>query len=505
MHLADALLVSGEAKAFVTNARSQGDLRCGALVQRVDEYVATRYASDLLQGRVRRLTDHELAGRGNHNYLARLAKWQEATGSDFSAVLCHREQPEQEAIIRLLDQLGVERAASLTFPEPSAAKTLDAVGVEVLRTLNRTLQLGELGEEKAQRLRGEAVAMLVASADGPPFAIPAASAKELLQNFASMSAEVAQAMSPDDREQYLSQDVPADRHLDEGLVSDRVQQLSAALGIQVDQGKGPVVDESIRHVRNLARRAKSARRDGDSNKYNRVTRKLAVAMSELPAFKSHGRRTGAAGIPQRVVQYWDPLPPPDEMLPWIDSWTTVGFRGAEHKLASFDTGLAVVAEVAGDLGRRAFEAAPHAAVRADLFRYAELFKNGGWYVDAEHEALLPPLDVLEAPVDHVLIVRTVYDRILNNFIGAVPGSSFMKAALLRGCQNLLDNAGGSVIELTGPIMFTEMFREYETSADASYVIIPSNVVLTGVLQKVHNDAEYKIHGHWRYTELSSDS
>jgi mannosyltransferase OCH1-like enzyme len=192
------------------------------------------------------------------------------------------------------------------------------------------------------------------------------------------------------------------------------------------------------------------------------------------------------------------------MQPWIDSWTTVGFPGAEHNLASFDTGLAVVAEVAGELGRRAFEAAPHAAVRADLFRYAELFKRGGWYVDAEHEALLSTLDVLECPVDHVLIVRTVYDRILNNFIGAVPGSSFMKAALLRGCQNLLDNAGGSVIELTGPIMFTEMFREYEASADASFVVIPSKVVLTGALQKVHNDAEYKIHGHWRYTELSSD-
>jgi len=505
VHLADALLVSGEAKAIVTDARSYGEVRCGALVQRFDDYIATRYVSDLLIGRARRLTDRELAGRGDHNYPARLTKWQEAAGSDFTAVMSHRGRPEQEAIIRLLDQLGLAGAATLTFPEPSAARTLDAVGAEVLRTINSSLQMTELDEAKAQRIRAEAVASLTSSAVGPPFAIPAASAKALLETFEEQSAELAKAMSPADREQYLSQKVVADVPLDEALVSDRVKQLSEELGIEVDQGQRPAADESIRRIRQLSRRAKSARRDGDMAKYDRVTQKLGRAISELPEYQSDGRRSGAAGIPHRVVQYWDPLPPPEEMVPWIDSWATVGFPGADHTLASFETGLSVVQDVAGELGRRAFESAPHPAVRADLFRYAELFKHGGWYVDAEHEAMLPTLDALNCPVDHVLLVRTVYDRILNNFMGAVPGSSIMKAALLRGCENLLDNAGGSVIELTGPIMFTQVFREYQTSTDASYIVIPSNAVLTGVLQKVHNDAEYKIHGHWRYTDLSPDT
>ena len=145
-----------------------------------------------------------------------------------------------------------------------------------------------------------------------------------------------------------------------------------------------------------------------------------------------------------------------------------------------------------------------AAIRADLFRYAELFERGGWYVHAEHEALLPLEDVLLWPVDHVLLVRPGKDRIVNNFIGAVPGSALMKAALIKGCQNLLEQAGGSVVDMTGPVMLTGLVKEYERSPEASYVIVPSNVVFGGAMQVVHNQAEYKIHGHWRYTELSSD-
>ncbi len=63
-------------------------------------------------------------------------------------------------------------------------------------------------------------------------------------------------------------------------------------------------------------------------------------------------------------------------------------------------------------------------------------------------------------------------------------------------------AAGAWGSLTGPLMFTALVDEYVQTPDASFVILPTNVVFGGVLPKVHNLAEYKTHGHWRHADLS---
>ena len=201
------------------------------------------------------------------------------------------------------------------------------------------------------------------------------------------------------------------------------------------------------------------------------------------------------------MQYWDPTPPPDELIPWFDSWETVGLPGGYHLVADYGRGLDTLRETAGDLGVRAYEAANHPAVRADLFRYAELFARGGWYVDAEHEALLKITDVLDFDVHHVLTQRVGRHRFVNNFIGAVPGSPLMERALQVGCRNVVDGVGRSVMNMTGPFMFTEVARDYMQSPEASYVVLPSNFVFNDIMQRVHNLADYKAHGHWRHVDL----
>jgi len=209
-------------------------------------------------------------------------------------------------------------------------------------------------------------------------------------------------------------------------------------------------------------------------------------------------------IPPRVVQFWDPSPPPQEMTPWLESWASTGVPGGHHEVAGYERGLAVVQEAVGDLGVRAYESAKHPAVRSDLYRYAELHLRGGWYVDAEHEALLPIADVMPWPVDHAFVIRPDKDRMPNGFIGAVAASALMRDALLRGCQNLLNGSSTSVVHMTGPLMFTRLVEEYMKTERASYVVLPTNVVFSGVFQKVHNQAEYKTHGHWRHADISAD-
>ena len=506
VHLADALLVSGQARQLVTAARSSGELACCALVRRFDEYVALRYTTDLLGGRGRPLQEPELAGRGVNNYLARLAKWQEAAESDFTAILARTDQPEDQAVLRLLVTLGVPDPADLHLPEPNRAERLDSHGAEVLRRLNRLLDTDDVDKSRADEMRSAAVATLTATQPVRAFRIPADSALALLRTFAGPAAELSRAMSADDRAHYLSQDVPDDERIDESEVTDRLKELADELGIETDvKAQSSAAPTAKRRVRQMAQRARVARTEGDLQTYRRLARRIRNTIPELPEYRARGFEPGEPSrIPRRVIQFWDPAPPPDEMLPWMNSWEGVGLPQGHHLVASYQQGLAAVQDVAGELGREAYEAAPHAAIRADLFRYAELFERGGWYVDAEHEALLPLEDVLLWPVDHVLLVRPGKDRIVNNFIGAVPGSALMKAALIKGCQNLLEQTSGSVVDMTGPAMLTGLVREYEQSPDASFVIVPSNVVFGGAMQVVHNQAEYKIHGHWRYTELSSD-
>jgi mannosyltransferase OCH1-like enzyme len=228
-------------------------------------------------------------------------------------------------------------------------------------------------------------------------------------------------------------------------------------------------------------------------------------MDELPETVI-GQPSASAGssspIPHRVVQYWEPLPPPPEMEPWLASWGSVGMPQGEHRLFSFDDGLEAVREAVGPGGAQAFAEAPHPAARADLFRYAELLLRGGWYVDAEHEALLAIPDVLTWPVDHVLVRRPDGGNIPNGFIGAVPGSVLLREVLDEACANVLQRRSPNILEMTGPGLFTRRAEAYMATSGASFVLLPANAVFADVLQAVHNEADYKVRGHWRDHDLT---
>ena len=477
---------------------------CVAIVRRIDDYVATRYVQELLVGRTRRLAERELAGRGVSNYFSRLTRWREASDSDFRALPCPPIGSDGRVLLQLMETLGVPDAHSLQLPEPSAAKLLDGTGAETLRRLNRLLSRSEIATQRAQEIRDAAVAELTAQPIDRPFTIPADSAARLLRDFESSAVALSEAMSPDQVDPFLSREIAPDRPVEESEVTERLHALASTHGLTVDADSPRTeADQALSDVRQAAQKARTARREHDEDRYRRLTRRIRRSMPLLPEYREQGvGRRDSTPIPARVLQFWDPSPPPEEMEPWFASWETVGLPGGHHEVADYQKGLDAVREVAGEIGSRAYEAAPHPAVRSDLYRYAELHLRGGWYVDAEHEALLALPDILRWRVDHVFVIRPNKHRVANGFIGAVAGSALMKEALLRGCHNLLEGSGRSVGEMTGPLMFTELVDEYVQTPAASFVILPTNVVFGGVLQKVHNLAEYKTHGHWRHADLS---
>ena len=502
VHLGDALLAGGQAKELVALLEGYGEVSGGVLVRRIDDYVATRYVQDLFAGRTSRLSDRELAGAGPNNYLARIAKWQSACGPEFRAVMCPSAGSDGDSVLQLLHALGIPDSVQLDLPSPRGLKSIGPVEAEVIRRFNRLLKHSGFDESRADSVRGAVIARLSATPSERPFAIPADAARYLLSTFEARAETLSRSMTPDQASAFLSLDHPPDAAVDDSEVDERVDSLAREFEVSVDSGKSrSAEDQALVDIRRLVRRARTKRVQQDTEQYLRCVKKVRRRIPVLSDFRRHGVGQGVtATIPDRVLQYWDPSPPPDEMLPWLESWATVGMPHGTHEVADFERGLGAVEEAAGDLGRRAFEASTHPAVRSDLFRYAELFLRGGWYVDAEHEALVPLRDFLPWKVEHILVVRPHTDRFPNGFIGAVAGSPLMQEALHQACRRVLEGVERSVLDISGPRMFRPLVHEYLRSPTASFVVVPTNAVFADVLQRVHNEAEYKAHGHWRHAD-----
>jgi mannosyltransferase OCH1-like enzyme len=504
VHLGDALLVGGQASELVAELEKYGDVSGGALVRRIDDYVATRYLLELFAGRARPLTDRELAGHGPNNYFPRISRWQSACGSAFRAVLCPSSGSDGDSVVELLHGLGLPASIQLHLPEPRAIKSVGAVEAEVLRRFNRLLKQNGLPEAYAQRMRASAIARLTAEPSPHPFVLPIDAAKALLDTYEASATTLAQSMTTDQARAFLSKDVPLEVSVDETEVEARLESLVAELELDVEAAEPKSsADQALIDIRRLVRKARTSHLQENPEEYLRCRRRVCRRLiPELSEFRAEGvDQLATAAIPHRVLQYWDPSPPPEELLPWMQSWATVAMPEGTHEVADDNRGLAAVVEAAGDLGRQAFEASTHPAVRSDLFRYAELHLRGGWYVDAEHEALVSISDFLPWKVEHVLVIRPNTERYPNGFIGAAAGSRLMRDALQQACRNILDGVKMSIMDISGPAMFSHLVRQYIKSPTASFLVLPTNVVFGGVMQRIHNEAEYKAHGHWRHADI----
>jgi mannosyltransferase OCH1-like enzyme len=168
--------------------------------------------------------------------------------------------------------------------------------------------------------------------------------------------------------------------------------------------------------------------------------------------------------------------------------------GVEYRLWTADDAADVVRDVGGSAAADAFAATTHPAARSDLFRYAWLLRVGGWYVDAEHEALVPMTRALAWDVDLVVVQRS--RSIPNGFVGAASGSPVVAEVFELACRNVQQGIGGTVGQQTGPHVWRAVVgTALEGPEAASAVVLPADVVFR-VVQRVHNEADYKVVGHW---------
>lgn len=89
-------------------------------------------------------------------------------------------------------------------------------------------------------------------------------------------------------------------------------------------------------------------------------------------------------IPRQIIQFWNNINAiPSDVENCIDSWKSCEKSGFKRLLFDDNSARKFIMSNFKDRYMKAFEYCIHPAMRADYFRLCYIYKNGGFYVDAD--------------------------------------------------------------------------------------------------------------------------
>jgi len=92
----------------------------------------------------------------------------------------------------------------------------------------------------------------------------------------------------------------------------------------------------------------------------------------------------ATAPPKRIVQFWDnPDRLPQDVRECMDSWKELEQLGFEIQVFDESAAREFIRTHLGSRYERAFEKCYHPSMKSDYFRYAYIFVEGGFYIDAD--------------------------------------------------------------------------------------------------------------------------
>ena len=110
---------------------------------------------------------------------------------------------------------------------------------------------------------------------------------------------------------------------------------------------------------------------------------MRALIASQPEPPSHGGTP-----PALIVQFWDDRHViPADVQECMAGWSALELQGYQHVLFDDDSAADFIRQHLSGRHLRAFESCPHPAMRSDFFRYAFIWVNGGYYVDADDEYL----------------------------------------------------------------------------------------------------------------------
>jgi mannosyltransferase OCH1-like enzyme len=171
-----------------------------------------------------------------------------------------------------------------------------------------------------------------------------------------------------------------------------------------------------------------------------------------------------------VHQFWDNPPPPAEVMEMVASWQK-GPTRTIHRLWTDRDADAYLDENFGRNVVDAYRACAVPAMKADLFRYCVLFREGGIYADAD-VACIADLGPLLHDVPRVMLFRRQI-RIANDFMYfGSPRDPLLERVIGIAARNIALRISNDVWRVTGPGIMTALFREDPTLfTDVSWIQI----------------------------------
>ena len=179
---------------------------------------------------------------------------------------------------------------------------------------------------------------------------------------------------------------------------------------------------------------------------------LLVALRQAGWFDGPWDAAGPPGIPATIAQYWNDATPPDDVVALMQSWREQNpgyrYRRFDHEGAQAFLRAHCPPEVL-----RAYRRAREPAMKADLFRLAYLFSEGGCYADADDRCLRPLDALLPAPARFVAF-HEEYGTLGNNFLAAAPLHPVFGLALQLAVQAINRGDDDMMWLATGPGLMT---------------------------------------------------
>lgn len=188
---------------------------------------------------------------------------------------------------------------------------------------------------------------------------------------------------------------------------------------------------------------------------------LMVALRRISALSGFGEG-GDGGIPKKIGQYWD-VDPPEELMRVHNDWRKIN---SDYTVNLFDDEMArtfLHSYFPSEISF-AYDHASAPAQKADIFRLAYLWHEGGVWADMDDQPTNPLDDIIPIKAEAVFY-QEYWGTLGNNFIAARPRMAVIEWALQNAVRAISEDKTESIWFSTGPALLTRAFTYQLTQSD----------------------------------------
>jgi tetratricopeptide (TPR) repeat protein len=186
---------------------------------------------------------------------------------------------------------------------------------------------------------------------------------------------------------------------------------------------------------------------------------LMLALRESGAFadSSMADGHGKSPIPRSIVQFWDQTSPPDGIARLLRTWPDA-HPDFQYNCFNYATARAYLTEHFPREVLDAYRSAIHPAQACDLFRLAYLYREGGFYLDAD-DRCVGHLSAIQAGSASLVAYQEQYASLGNNFMGCIAAEPVVGRALALAVEALTRGDSDCIWLASGPGLLTRAFAQ----------------------------------------------